>query len=89
MHNSSDSHIRLGGVHVVSQCLWGHPPYWHVAKAIGDVHVLRFLRAAKISYFQTLVNGHEDVPGGQVSMQDLHVGQELLENEVKENLDLA
>ena len=45
------------------------------------------LRATKISYFETLVNCHENIPGSQIAVQHPQTSQELLYTVAKIGLD--
>ena len=81
LHSLHDSHIRLLGVGQLGQCFWGHPAIGQVAETLGDIHIFSLPRKAKVSHFQVLVNGHEDIPACQVPVQDTHSSQELLERQ--------
>ena len=89
LHSLHDSHIRLLSVGQVGQCFWGHPAKGQVAETLGDIHIFRLPRKAKVSHFQVLAYGHEDIPACQVPVQDTHSSQKLLERQRRLGHDLT
>ena len=74
-----DSHVRLLCVGQLGEGLGGHPAEGQVAEALGYIHTFCLPREAKVSQFQVLASSHEDIPAGQVPVQDAQSSQELLE----------
>ena len=73
-------HIWLCSEDTVFDGLQGHPAKWHLPTALADVH-FSFSWQAKVCYFQHLILANQDIPAGQISMDNAQTGKVALEEE--------
>ena len=72
-------HVRLGGGDSVKQRLGAHPEDGELAVSDPPVVVglLHVPRQAEVRHLGNLPPGHQNVPGGQISVDTPPLGQEL------------